>query len=266
VISWHKRRWQCRQQQCERGSFTEQIAQIPALMVIRRHKRRWQCRQQQCERGSFTEQIAQIPALMRLTERLWSACGQAVADGGRTVVQAGRGLGPTWPVVMRATRTYADQVLPDAPPASEAIGIDETRRGRAVWKQNDDGSGSWSRTPGTSISSTRWADRACSGRSRDAMPLPLPPGWKPSRPGGARRSATSPSTCAPPSAPPCAHATVVVDAFHVVQLAQRHLADLRRRLTWKQHGRRARPGDAIYTVRQLLRRNKRTSPPSNMTS
>ncbi|WP_173264610.1 transposase [Streptomyces pacificus] len=52
------------------------------------------------------------------------------------------------------------------------------------------------------------------------------------------------------------HAAVVVDCFHVVQLAQRHLADLRRRLAWKQHGRRARKGDSIYTVRKLLRRNK----------
>ena len=52
------------------------------------------------------------------------------------------------------------------------------------------------------------------------------------------------------------HATLVVDCFHIVQLAQRHLADLRRRLTWRQHGRRARKGDAVYTVRKLLRRNK----------
>ncbi|WP_407645939.1 transposase [Actinacidiphila oryziradicis] len=33
------------------------------------------------------------------------------------------------------------------------------------------------------------------------------------------------------------HAAVVVDCFHIAQLAQRHLADLRRRLTWRQHGR-----------------------------
>jgi transposase len=52
------------------------------------------------------------------------------------------------------------------------------------------------------------------------------------------------------------HATVVVDCFHIVQLAQRHLADLRRRLTWRHHGRRARKGDPVYTVRNLLRRNK----------
>jgi Transposase len=52
------------------------------------------------------------------------------------------------------------------------------------------------------------------------------------------------------------YAAVVVDCFRIAQLAQRHLADLRRRLTWKQHGRRARKGDGIYTVHKLLRRNK----------
>ncbi|TJZ99790.1 transposase, partial [Actinacidiphila oryziradicis] len=60
-------------------------------------------------------------------------------------------------------------------------------------------------------------------------------------------------------------ATVVVDCFHIVQLAQRHLADLRRRLTWKQHGRRARKGDAIYTVRRLLRRNEEDLSPAQLT-
>src|SRR5699024_12135731 len=38
-------------------------------------------------------------------------------------------------------------------------------------------------------------------------------------------------------------------------LAQRFLAILRRRLTWKHYGRRARKGDAVYDVRRLLRRN-----------
>ncbi|MEV6028651.1 transposase family protein [Streptomyces sp. NPDC052036] len=45
-------------------------------VLIRWHKRRWQCRERQCGRGSFTEQIVQIPSRMRLTERLRTACGQ----------------------------------------------------------------------------------------------------------------------------------------------------------------------------------------------
>lgn len=51
------------------------------------------------------------------------------------------------------------------------------------------------------------------------------------------------------------HARVVADCFYIVQLAQCRLADLRRRLTHKHYGRRARKGDAVYAVRRLLRRN-----------
>jgi hypothetical protein len=36
---------------------------------------------------------------MRTTARLRREAGSAVCDGGRTVVQAGRDLGLTWPVV-----------------------------------------------------------------------------------------------------------------------------------------------------------------------
>ncbi|NEC93393.1 transposase family protein, partial [Streptomyces sp. SID12501] len=65
------------------------LAHGGSAVAVRWHKRRWQCREKRCERGTFTEQIAQIPARMRLTERLRTACGQAVVDGGRTVVQSG---------------------------------------------------------------------------------------------------------------------------------------------------------------------------------
>ena len=79
---------------------------------------RWECREKACERGSFTERIEQVPAGRRMTGRLRTACGQAVVDGGRTVVQAGRDLSPSWPVVMRATVAYAARVLPRQPPVT----------------------------------------------------------------------------------------------------------------------------------------------------
>jgi transposase len=228
---------------------------------IRWHKRRWQCREDACERGSFTEQIPQIPARMRLTERLRTACGQAVADGGRTVVQTGRDLGPSWPVVMRATRTYAERHLPAALPATEAIGIDETRRGKPVWKQNPD-------TEKWELVADAWhigfvdaiGGRGLFGQveGRNATSVA---DWLSAQPAAWREHVRyvaidlcSTFRAAIHRALP--HATVVVDCFHIVQLAQRHLADLRRRLTWKQHGRRARKGDSVYTVRKLLRRNK----------
>lgn len=228
---------------------------------IRWRKARWHCTEVACVRGSFTEAIPQVPARMRTTAALREAAGAAVVDGGRTVVQAGRDLGLSWPIVQHCFEHYAAEVLPEDPPVTEAIGIDETRRGKPAWKQDPDtekwelvadawhigfvdaigGRGLFGQVEGRNAASvadwlsaqpTAWRERIryvaidlCS-TFRAAIHRALP------------------------------HARVVVDCFHIVQLAQRHLADLRRRLTWKQHGRRARKGDSIYTVRKLLRRNK----------
>jgi hypothetical protein len=54
----------------------------------------------------------------------------------RAAKQAGRDLGLSWPIVQHCFEAYAGQVLPKTPPATEAIGIDETRRGKPVWTQN----------------------------------------------------------------------------------------------------------------------------------
>ena len=62
--------------------------------------------------------------------RLRDAAGAAVAVGGRTVTQAGRDLGLSWPVVSAAFVDRATAMLPAEPEPVAALGIDETRRGR----------------------------------------------------------------------------------------------------------------------------------------
>jgi hypothetical protein len=52
------------------------------------------------------------------------------------------------------------------------------------------------------------------------------------------------------------HATVVVDHFHVVKLANDTVAEVRRRIATQLRGRRGRTTDPEYTVRNLLRRNR----------
>ncbi|WAX79072.1 transposase [Streptomyces sp. KMM 9044] len=235
---------------------------------IRWHKRRWQCREDACERGSFTEQIPQIPARMRLTERLRTACGQAVADGGRTVVQTGRDLGPSWPVVMRATRTYAERHLPAALPTTEAIGIDETRRGKPVWKQNPD-TEKWELVADAwhigfvDAIGGRGLFGQVEGRNADSVA-----DWLSAQPAAWREHVryVAIDLCATFRAAihrALPHATVVIDCFHIVQLAQRHLADLRRRLTWKQHGRRARKETASTPSANSCAATRKTSPENN---
>lgn len=228
---------------------------------IRWRKARWRCTEPACPRGSFTEAIRAVPAGMRTTTALRQAAGAAVCDGSRTVVQAGRDLHLSRPVVQRCVEDYAARVLPATPPETTAIGIDETRRGKPVWKQNPT-TGKWE------LLADAWhigfvdavGGRGLFGQVEGCNATSVAD-WLSARPASWREQVRyvaidlcSTFRAAVTRALP--HATVVVDCFHIVQLAQRHLADLRRRLTWRQHGRRARKGDSIYTVRKLLRRNK----------
>jgi transposase len=52
------------------------------------------------------------------------------------------------------------------------------------------------------------------------------------------------------------HAQLVVDHFHVVQLAGDAVAEVRRRVTTTVRGRRGRGSDPEWKVRNLLRRNR----------
>ena len=52
------------------------------------------------------------------------------------------------------------------------------------------------------------------------------------------------------------NARVVVDPFHVTQLANKMVDDVRRRLTYARYGRRGRTGDPEYDLKNLLRRGK----------
>ncbi|MFC7247100.1 transposase family protein [Catellatospora aurea] len=79
---------------------------------LRWFKRRWRCDKPGCARASFTEAVTAVPARKRLTGRLRSAAGAAVADGGRTIMQAARDLDMSWPVVAAAFTAHAAAVLP----------------------------------------------------------------------------------------------------------------------------------------------------------
>jgi transposase len=75
---------------------------------------------------------------------------------------------------------------------------------------------------------------------------------------GVTRSAWSPSTCALYTPRPCRmlpDAVVVIDIFHVVQLAVKVTGDVRRRATREKYGRRGRAGDPEYGIKRLLGRN-----------
>jgi transposase len=224
------------------------------------HKRRWRCRNPSCGRGTFTESLPAVPARHRLTGRLRAAAGAAVADRGATVEQTGRDLGLSWPTVWAATSAHAAAVLPAVPRPVWALGVDEIRRGRPRWVRNPD-TGTWE------VAADRWhvgfVDIGggqgllgqVEGRTTESVT-----GWLNAQPQAWRDQIAYVAidmctvfAAAVRRALPAA--TLVVDHFHVVQLANKALSEVRRRITWTLRGRRGRKGDGEWDVRNLLMRN-----------
>lgn len=69
----------------------------------------------------------------RITVWLRQAAGAAVGDGNRTIVQTGRDLGLSWPIVHAAFTAHTQKVLPAEPEPVAVLDIDEVRRGKPRW-------------------------------------------------------------------------------------------------------------------------------------
>jgi transposase len=190
---------------------------------LRWRKRRWYCPTPGCPRRSFTEQVAQVPARSRLSTRLRQAAGAAVGDAGRTIVQAARDHGISWPVVAAAFIAHAIALLPAEPDPVTVLGIDEVRRGKPHWIY-DEQAGSWITT------ADRWHVGFCDltggqgllaqveGRTTAAVTgwlLHRTPAWRAGVQAVAIDMCTVFKAAIRQVLP---HALLVVDHFHVVQL------------------------------------------------
>jgi transposase len=227
---------------------------------LRWHKRRWCCDEPGCARASFTEAVPSVPARKRLTSRLRSAAGAAVTDGGRTIVQAARDHDVSWPVVSAAFTAHAATVLPDQPRPVQVLGIDEIRRGRPKW-EFDETAGTWQTVVDrwhvgfVDLSGGQGLLGQVEGRTAQTVV-----DWLAARPqtwrDQVRHVAIDMSTVfksAVGQALP--HAQLVVDHFHVVQLANQTVTEVRRRVTVTERGRRGRKGNREWELRNQLTRN-----------
>jgi transposase len=231
---------------------------VPARLVWR--KRRWRCQALTCQRSSFTESIPQIPSRQRVTRRLRDAAGRAVVVG-QTVVQATREMGLSWPVVHAAFVERATAALPEEPEPVMVLGIDETRRGVPQFTAD-------AQTGKVEQVVDRWhtgfvdlnGDQGLLGQvegrsARDAG------SWLAARTQQWRESVAvvAIDMCAAYRAAVAEHlpnATLVVDHFHVVQLANQMVSSVRRRVTSTLRGRRVRKDDPEYGLRRRLLRNR----------
>jgi transposase len=184
-----------------------------------------------------------------------------VAEGGQTVAQAARDWGVSWPVVHAAFLDHAATVLPEEPEPVVALGIDETRRGAPRFTLNAD-TGTFEQivdrwhTGFVDLTGDQGLLGQVEGRSSgDAG------SWLAARTQHWRESVQTVAIdmCSAYRAAVrehLPHATLVVDHFHIVQLANQMVSAVRRRVTATLRGRRARKTDPEYGLRRRLLRNR----------
>jgi transposase len=150
--------------------------------------------------------------------------------------------------------------LPAEPEPVAVLGIDEVRRGKPHWRF-DDLAGSWTTTADrwhvgfVDLSGGQGLLAQVEGRTTAAVTGWLaarPPAWR------AQVNAVAIDMCTVFKAAVrqlLPNALLVVDHFHVVQLANRAVTEVRRRMTLTQRGRRGRGSDPEWRIRNRLTRS-----------
>jgi transposase len=226
-------------------------------IVVRWHKTRWRCWEDYCQKSSFTEAIAQIPARARTTTRLRTQIGEAIGDAGRAVAEVADTHAVSWPTAHRAFVAHAETLLAEPEPVA-VLGIDETRRGKPRWQQCAD-TGRWVRIdPWDTGFVDLSGDQGLLGQ-REGRTCAAVIDWLSERSEQFRASieyvaidpaAVYATAIRTPGLLP--NATVVVDHFHLVKLANDALTKVRRRVTWDLRDRRGRRADPEWANRRRL--------------
>jgi len=223
-------------------------------------KRRWKCGNQECPRVTFTESLPAIGPRCRLTSRLRGLLGTEVAGRGCTVAEASRWQHVSWPVAHQAFIDQAGPVLAQALAPVAHLGIDEHRRGRPRWRV-DEQTGEYLpladrwHTCFFDLSGDQGLLGQVEGRTADDAAYWLaqaPPAWRDAVQVVAIDMCSIYASAVRRMLPA---AQLVVDLFHVVQLAVKATGDVRRRAVREKYGRRGRSGDPEYGVKGLLVRN-----------
>jgi len=226
-------------------------------IVVRWNKIRWRCQEDYCAKKSFTEAIAQVPARARATLRLRTAIGKAIGDAARSVSEVAQAHGVSWPTAHRAFVAHAEQALTEPEP-TPVLGIDETRRGKPRWERCAK-SGRWLRvdpwdTGFVDLAGEQGLLGQQEGRSGAAVVA-----WLNARTPEFREAvryvaidpaAAYASAIRTPGLLP--NATLVVDHFHLIQLANHALTQVRRRVTWDLQDHRGRKTDPQWANRRRL--------------
>jgi transposase len=230
------------------------------------HKRRWRCGEASCARKSFTEAIEEIPAGARTTARLRRAIASAVGDACRSVAEVASSFGVSWPTAHNAVVQAAEAAAAEPEP-TPVLGIDETRRGRVRWRFSVERK-RWERTDAYDTGFVDLAgDQGLLGQVEgrtSACVVAWLQARTPEFRAAIRYVAIDPAAVyakaiRTPGLLP--NATLVVDHFHLVKLANDTVTKVRRRVSWEQQGRRGRKIDPAWANRRRLLTAKNASRP-----
>jgi transposase len=234
-------------------------------------KRRRRCPAPSCPVGGFTESLPQIPPRCRLTARLREHAARLVADDGLTITGACRMSGLSWPTAHNAFAAAVDPFLQASPPLVTHLGIDEHRRGRPRWRI-EEATGEYVpladrwHTCFFDLSGEQGLLGQVEGRTSDDASYWLTqatPAWRHHVKVVAIDMCSIYASAVRRMLP---HAQLVVDVFHVVQLATKMVGDVRRAAIRDKYRRRGRSGDAEYGLKNLLVRNLEHLRPDQFTT
>jgi transposase len=211
-------------------------------------KRLWRCREPACGVRTWTERVTGIAPRTVLTERARAEACRRVGKDAHAVAAVARDLGVGWATVMRAVADHGRPLVDDPTRLEDvaALGLDETSFLKA-----------------TRLAPTRWVTGLVdlehgrlldlvADRTRAAVDA-----WLHARPRAwlARIATVALDPWrgyASALVAPLGHATVVVDHFHAVRLANVVVDQVRRRVQQASLGHRGRKRDPLYRIRKLL--------------
>jgi transposase len=211
-------------------------------------KRVWRCADGDCAAGTWSEQHAQIASRASLTRRARVEVCRRVGEDADSVAQVAREFGIGWHTAMAAVREHGERLVedPDRLGAPSALGLDETSFLRAGPTH-----------PRVMITGFVDLDRhqlldVVEGRSGQVVR-----DWLDRRPSD-WVAAIDVAVIDPFRGYATAltdrliDATIVVDHFHAIRLANQAIDDVRRRTQQEALGHRGRRDDALYRIRRRL--------------
>ncbi len=211
-------------------------------------KRVWRCPEPDCATKTWTETTEAIRARGELSERARTEMCRRVGEEGDSVAEVARAFGVGWHTAMAAVRDHGTPLVDDPQRLDGigALGLDETKFLAATPTHRTEYV-----TGFVDLDRARLVD-VVPGRSAKAVQ-----DWLGGRPQewltGIDVVALDPFRgYANGLLAHLGHATVVVDHFHAVRLANKAIDDVRRRTQNDTLGHRGRKGDPLYGIRRLL--------------